>query len=664
MSEPSVLSETLPLQVATAPTQPGEPLAATAQAPRPPALGWGRALRSSWPLALGVALLAGILLGYVADEQQPRTYERAAVVQIRPPADDPHLTVAAQVRQLRDLNQQPARWVEADAPPFTPGLVVVEDSPGVVELRLRGPDPEALARQVTQVVALHRVEMGTRHRATGVHLQAELARIEAHLQALPAPLVKDNSAALQAARAAVERAEKHRREIAQTLADATNEPYDPAPIPPAVAEKLLRGDARGVQLLNAHTKMLADIKVVERVSAPAKRAENLRPYREQLTRIEGQLADLEHHLTQPLREQAKARWEAGRGDHRAQLERQLTTARATEAAARAHLEAVATLPVGVVAQAVEERTKLEDRRRQLVAEVRALAIDTSASGGFHVSSETTREASFYTRWVGTLLAGLLGGVGFGALVVARQRAVGRVRSATELSATTGLAVLAKVPLVSGDALPIPGLRGEGSGGQELQRLEAAADQLRGPVLRQLPPGAVRLLVTSAGPCAGRTTVATQLACSLARGGKRVLLVDAGGERNDLAWLFQGVPEPGLAEVLRGEVEVGAVLQATNFPRLLLLPAGHPDAQSRAALVQDWAARLFEPLLTEVDIVLIDGPALESGPDAAAWAARCEAVLLAVRAERTSLASAHAACQRLHLLHAPVLGLVLLENTPS
>jgi Mrp family chromosome partitioning ATPase len=646
-SNPSTTAETIPNLGATRPVgRAGAPIP-QAQAP-----GWRRAWRSCWHRALAVAIFSGSLLALLADLQQPRTFERVALVHIAPPADDTQLTVAAQVHHLRALGEQH-------------GLAIGEGTGGDVEIRLSGNYPAVLGQHLQTTLERHRMEMAARQKQIGSQLAAELARIETQLKEVPQGPAKSDQEARQVAKRDLEQAEKNRREVEAELAEFNkHNNLETSPLSPGLAEKLLRGDLRAVPLLEKRAKILADMVQVERVAAPSNREAALRPYRIQLSKVEEQLADLLVRLEQPIREQVRVRWEAERKEQLARLTDELNTARLTEQAARRRLEALQTMPITAGSKALEERVRLEERRQQLVAEVRTLDQAGSDPGGFQVREETTRETRALTRLIGTLLAGLLGGLGFGVIVVARQRADGKVRRTKELGESTGFQILGRLPLVSGDALPIPGVQAEGTAGQELQRLTEAADELRGPVLRQLPAGPVRLLVTSPGAGDGRTTLATQLACSLARAGKRVLLVDGSIGRTDLAWLFQLNPEPGLAEVLRGEVEVGSVLQATSFSRLLLLPAGHADTQAQAALVQDWSAHLFEPILAQVDCIVIDGPSLENGPEASAWAGRCQAVLVAVRAGHTPLVATHAACQRLHLLRAPVLGLVLLERAPG
>ena len=79
-----------------------------------------------------------------------------------------------------------------------------------------------------------------------------------------------------------------------------------------------------------------------------------------------------------------------------------------------------------------------------------------------------------------------------------------------------------------------------------------------------------VLITSATTMEGRTTVASQLAASLARAGRRTLLVDGDLRRPALHALFDVPLEDGLCEVLRAEVDVADVIRPTHAEGLWLL----------------------------------------------------------------------------------------------
>src|SRR5829696_2743507 len=137
-----------------------------------------------------------------------------------------------------------------------------------------------------------------------------------------------------------------------------------------------------------------------------------------------------------------------------------------------------------------------------------------------------------------LLAGLLLGVG---LALLRERADRRLRSSQEIEEAIGRPVLARIP---SDPRPAD-VYTEPSAFDEPYR------QLR-ESLRYLDAARPHrcLVVTSADPGEGTTTVATNLARALVADGERVLLIDAGLARRDGT---DGMPATGFAEVLSGRV---------------------------------------------------------------------------------------------------------------
>src|SRR5262249_5976123 len=102
-----------------------------------------------------------------------------------------------------------------------------------------------------------------------------------------------------------------------------------------------------------------------------------------------------------------------------------------------------------------------------------------------------------------------------------------------------------------------------------------------------------VLVTSAVGGEGKTSLATQLAASLARAGLKTLLVD-GDLRNPSAHRAVGMPlEAGFSELLRGEAKAAVLIRPTPVENLWLLPAGHRDAHAHQALAAGQAGPLFD-----------------------------------------------------------------------
>ncbi|MFO0837889.1 MAG: polysaccharide biosynthesis tyrosine autokinase [Phycisphaerae bacterium] len=139
------------------------------------------------------------------------------------------------------------------------------------------------------------------------------------------------------------------------------------------------------------------------------------------------------------------------------------------------------------------------------------------------------------------------------------------------------------------------------------------------------------LITSAGPKAGKTTVTAMLGHSLARLGKRVLLVDADLRNPSIAKRFGVTPEPGLLAALSSGAKDSAVVRETSTPGLCLLPSGRVADSGGAELL---ANGVFDQCLARwrnsFDIVLLDSPPVLPVADARILSRLVDGTLIVVR----------------------------------
>src|SRR5262249_8290058 len=132
------------------------------------------------------------------------------------------------------------------------------------------------------------------------------------------------------------------------------------------------------------------------------------------------------------------------------------------------------------------------------------------------------------------------------------------------------------------------------------------DRTRTRLLHVARTGNARvLLITSAAPGEGKTMTACHLAASLARAGRRTLLVDGDLRRPVVHGVFDIPASPGLAELLRGEANVDQALQPTSLPTFSILPAGRWDPLAARALACDRFRDLLGVLKTRFEFVIVD-----------------------------------------------------------
>jgi capsular exopolysaccharide synthesis family protein len=165
-------------------------------------------------------------------------------------------------------------------------------------------------------------------------------------------------------------------------------------------------------------------------------------------------------------------------------------------------------------------------------------------------------------------------------------------------------------------------------------------------------------VTSPNAYDGKSTLAANLAISIAQSGKRVLLVDGDLRRPRVDKLF-GVPNRvGFASVLTGQAEPQEAIQQTQVPGLSVLPSGPLPANPAELLTSARFQELLGWLGEQFDYVLLDSPPLLAVTDPSVVAPRVDGVILALRQAKRSRVEAERAKEILATLGGNVLGVVV------
>ena len=168
-----------------------------------------------------------------------------------------------------------------------------------------------------------------------------------------------------------------------------------------------------------------------------------------------------------------------------------------------------------------------------------------------------------------------------------------------------------------------------------------------------------VMVTSAIAGEGKTSLASQLAASLARGGRKTLLID-GDLRNPAVHRRFSLPvQPGLAESLRGETPAEQLVQITSVDGLSILTAGRCDRQAIQALARDGVTTVLERLRADYEFIILDVCPVLPVPDALLIGQHADAVVLAVLRNFSRLPAVYEAQRRLASLDIPMLGAVVL-----
>ena len=168
----------------------------------------------------------------------------------------------------------------------------------------------------------------------------------------------------------------------------------------------------------------------------------------------------------------------------------------------------------------------------------------------------------------------------------------------------------------------------------------------------------KLLVTSAAPSEGKTTVACSIAISLAQGGQRVCIVDCDLRRPRLHRIFDRVGDAGVTNVLVGEATLDEVIQPTIIENLYCVPAGLTPPNPADVLHSASFKKFLSDLGERFDRVILDSPPLVAVTDSAIISTLVDGTVFVVRAFVTTRALSKQGLRALVDVDAPIVGAVL------
>jgi capsular exopolysaccharide synthesis family protein len=176
---------------------------------------------------------------------------------------------------------------------------------------------------------------------------------------------------------------------------------------------------------------------------------------------------------------------------------------------------------------------------------------------------------------------------------------------------------------------------------------------------QIESSAKTLMLTASVQGEGTTTVATNLALTLAsRESLNLLLVDSNFRRPALSRLFRIEATAGLSELILKDAAWGSVIKETAQANLSVITAGRPPSNPAQLFELGRFEELLEEFRTEFDLTLFDAPPLLSYAEASVLASKVDRVLLVAQAERTRGDLLAQSKDELERIGAKILGVVL------
>lgn len=321
-----------------------------------------------------------------------------------------------------------------------------------------------------------------------------------------------------------------------------------------------------------------------------------------------------------------------------------------------------------------ERTKANNEKLYGVVLERSKESDLASMMRFnnvHVVDEPLENRSPIKPRVPLNIAlGAVAGVFLGLMVAIGKEQLDRsIKSVEEVEREFGLPFLGTLPFASrseaaagapkpgpGEALPCPELLVHDHPNSPLAE---AARGIRTNLIFMSPDHPYRcLLVTSAGPGDGKTTVASSIAVAMAQASQRVLLMDCDLRRPRLHRVYERLNDVGVTSITMDLASLDKTSLATKVPNLDLLPAG-PMVPNPAEFFHSAAfAALLTELKTRYDRIVIDSPPASIVSDGPILSTQVDGTVFVVRASKTLRETARKAMRSLRDVSGQVVGVVL------
>jgi len=259
-----------------------------------------------------------------------------------------------------------------------------------------------------------------------------------------------------------------------------------------------------------------------------------------------------------------------------------------------------------------------------------------------------------------ILLGLLGGIGVAFLLELLDNTV---KNREDLEEDLGVTFLGVLPSIRSQEFKE---LSQGSSSKELitflrprSNVSELSRNIRTNLMFMRPEAPLHtILITSANPQEGKTTISVNIAISMAVSGKRTLLIDTDLRRPRVHTVFGFKRKKGVTEYLvrGGDLEHYAL--PTAVENLFVMPAGAVPPNPSELLHSQRFQEMLAELRRRFDFVIFDSPPITAVTDALIVGKMIDGIVLVARAKHTSRSALRFVLRELRNLNISVIGAIL------